>query len=75
MVCGRSAVICGASVGQLVGVALHAPRLVGQLVDPVEGIEKGTYRVAHGDVEAVRLPVEVVAQGPELVVEVRDVVS
>jgi hypothetical protein len=62
-------------VRQLVGVALHRSRLVGQFVDPVEGVEEGTYREAHGDVVAVRFPIEVGAQWPELVIEVCDVVS
>ncbi len=75
IVCGRSAVSCGASVRQLVGVDLHRTRLVGHFVDPVEGVEQGPRRGAQGDVEAVRLPVEVGAQRPELVIEVRDVVS
>ena len=69
---------CGqlrSEVRQLVGVDLHRSRLVGQFVDPVEGIEQGPRRGAQGDVEAVRFPVEVVAQRPELVIEVRDVVS
>jgi hypothetical protein len=69
---------CGqlrSEVRQLVGVALHRTRQVGHFVDPIEGIKQGPCCGAHRDVEAMRFPVEVVAQGPELVIEVRDVVS
>jgi hypothetical protein len=69
---------CGqlrSEVRQLVGVYLHRTRLVGHFVYPVEGFEEGLRRGAQRNVEAMRFPVEVVPDRPELVIEVRDVVS
>ncbi|KMR19517.1 hypothetical protein EU79_15025, partial [Staphylococcus aureus] len=62
-------------VGELIGVALHRALGIGQLVDAVERVEQRPDRRAHRDVVAVRFPVEVVTQRPELVVEVGDVVA
>ena len=51
------------------------PEQAGQLVDSVQRVEEGPDRVADRDVIAVRFPVEVIPDGPEEVVEVRDLVS
>ena len=53
----------------------HGAKVVGHFVDAIKCVEDRLDGPADRDVEAVRLPVEVVAQGPEEVVEVRDVIS
>src|SRR6185312_2761102 len=50
-------------------------QLRGQRVDPVERVEERPQCGAGRDVETVWLPVEVVAHGPEEVVEVGDLVT
>ena len=50
------------------------PDVVGQCVDAVERVEERPQRGADRDVETVWLPIEVVAQRPEEVVEVGDLV-
>ena len=75
--------ICGGIKRQqlrLQGVELVQTRgdlaeLVAELGDAVEGVEHRSQRRARRDVEAVRFPVEVVAQRPEEVVEVGEVVA
>ncbi|SKU18226.1 Uncharacterised protein [Mycobacteroides abscessus subsp. abscessus] len=59
---------------ELVKAAGDRLQCVDQLIDTVEGIEDGSQCRAEGDVEAVRLPVEIVSDGPELIVEVGDLV-
>ncbi len=60
---------------QLVQTGCDIGQLVGQGIDSVECVEDRTQRRAGRDVEAVRLPVEVVAQRPEEIIEVRDLVA
>ena len=49
--------------------------LAAEVIDPVEGVEERAERCAERNVEAVRLPVEVVADRPEEVVDVGDLVA
>ena len=58
----------------LVEAGCGLPEQVGQFVDAVQRVEERPDRVADRDVVAVRFPVEVIPDGPEEVVEVRDLV-
>ena len=49
--------------------------LIGELIDTVEGVEYRSQRRAQRNIETVRLPVEVIAQRPEEVVEVGGLVA
>ncbi len=60
---------------QFVQTGRDPSKLVGQRVDTVECVEDGSQRRTDRNVEAVRLPVEVVAQRPEEVVEIGDLVA
>ena len=60
---------------QLIQTCGDLSELVGERVDPVDGVEDGAQRPADRDVEAVLLPVEVAAQRPEEVVEISDLVA
>ena len=53
----------------------HGGEVLGHRPDAVEAFEHRAQRPAHRDVETVRLPVEVVADRAEEVVEVRQVVA
>ena len=59
---------------ELIHVDDQGTQVVTELVDAVQGVEHRAHRLADRDVEAVRLPVEVVAHRPEEVVEIGDVV-
>jgi len=58
----------------LVDVHHHAVHVFGDLIDAVEGVEYGARRPADGDVGAMFFPVEVVAQWPEEIVKIGQVV-
>src|ERR1700730_11836553 len=48
--------------------------LIGNLVKTVDCLKYGSQRPADGNIEAVRLPVEVVADRPPEIVEIRNVI-
>ncbi len=60
---------------QFIQTCCDLAELVGQRVDTVERVEEGSQRPADRNVEAVRFPVEVIAQRPEEVVEIGDLVA
>src|SRR6202040_3182504 len=60
---------------QLVQTRRDISQLLGERVDPVERVKEGSQRPADRDVETVRLPIEIVAQRPEEVVEIGDLVA
>jgi gamma-glutamyl phosphate reductase len=58
-----------------VQVAGEVLQVVAEQVDPIEGVEDRPYRPADRNVETVRFPVEVVADRPEEIIEIRYVVA
>ena len=72
---GISATSCGCRALSLSRLAVIFAELVAERGDAVQRVEHRPQRRARRDVEAVRLPVEVVAQRPEEVVEVGEVVA
>ena len=60
---------------QFVQTCRDLSELVRERVDAVECIKEGSDRPADRNVEAVRFPVEVIAQRPEEVVEIGDLVA
>ncbi len=75
IISGISATICGISESRRSMSGIRLLDVVGHRVDAVEGVEHRPDRPADRDVEAVRFPVEVVADRAEEVVEIRDVVA
>ena len=60
---------------ELVDTGRDVAELIGECVDAVERVEDRPQRRADRNVETVWLPIEVVAQRPEEVVEVGDLVA
>ena len=59
---------------QLIEVFDEILHFIADPVDTVQPVKYGSQRPADGNVEAVRLPVEVIADRPPEIVEIRDVI-
>ena len=74
IICGNWASSCGMSASQLIEVFDEIVHFIANPVDTVQPVENASQRPADGNIEAVRLPVEVIADRPPEIVEIRNVI-
>ena len=74
IICGNWTSSCGSSASKLIEVFDEIIHFIADPVDTVQPVKYGSERPADGNIEAVRLPVEVIAERAPEIVEIRNVI-